>query len=245
MATSWEYATRQVGIGMNTDALKVASEVFHAAQKAGHDVWHIWGMGGVPEHSTGRALDFMVRNEKAGDFVRDLLWKNRARYGLQHVIWEQHITSTTWNPGERTLMEDRGDPTANHYDHVHFLLTGAKFQPLPSGMPPAPPVGQLVVDGVLGPITIRKWQQVMGTPVTGAISKAPEKSPLVTAVQKRLKATSSPSQLITGWGIVLGEDTQTATHLSQYLRPWGAVFNRQLTKTNIMALQRRLNEGQF
>lgn len=248
---SWANATKQIGSGVDTNTLKAGSEIFHAAQKAGHEIWYVWGMGGPPEHSTGRALDLMIRNEKGGDFVRDYIWANRARFGLQHVIWEQHITSTTWNPGVRTKMEDRGDPTANHYDHVHVLFTGAKFQPPSESTPAKPPTsgqpqfppGPLAVDGVLGKQTIARWQKIVGVEVTGVIKS--ENDPLTTKVQQLLKSRVNPAQLVTGYGLVLGKDTQTATHLSQLLRPWGAVFSRQLTKANIMALQRRLNESKF
>ena len=40
----------------------------------------------------------MVNDEAAGDFVRDYVWANRKRLGLEHVIWEQHITSTKVQP---------------------------------------------------------------------------------------------------------------------------------------------------
>lgn len=116
--------------------LKIAEEIFYAAQAAGHEIWFMWGMGSGPEHSTGRALDLMVRNEAGGDFVRDYIWANRARLRLLHVIWEQHITSTTVNPGYRRPMEDRGNPTANHYDHVHTLHFAGDYQP-PSTPPPS------------------------------------------------------------------------------------------------------------
>lgn len=246
---SWAAATAKIGDGMNTDTLKALSEIFHEAQKAGHEIWWVWGKGGPPEHSTGRAGDLMVRNEKAGDWVRDYIWANRARFGLQHVIWEQHITSTTWDPGVRTKMEDRGDPTANHYDHVHVLFNGSKFQAKPSAPanPPAQqpqfPPGPLVVDGIFGKQTIARWQKIMGVEVTGVIK--PENDPLVRKVQIKLKNTVNQAQLVTGWGIKTDEETQTNAHLSQYLRQFGAVFNKRFSTINVKALQRRLNESQF
>lgn len=113
----------------------IAKEVYEAAKKAGHEIWYIWGMGTSVEHATGRALDLMVRNEAAGDWVRNYLWTHRKRLRLHHVIWEQHITSTTVRPGVRVKMADRGNPTANHYDHIHTLHFAGKYQAPP---PPAP-----------------------------------------------------------------------------------------------------------
>jgi len=120
-----------------------SKEIFDAAKKAGHDIWFMWGYDGNAsntEHHSGRALDFMVRNEAAGDWVRNYIWKNRARLGLQHVIWEQHITSTVTQPGVRRKMADRGNTTANHYDHVHALFfTGTYKAPGSESTPVDPP----------------------------------------------------------------------------------------------------------
>ena len=48
---------------------------------------------------------------------------------------------------------------------------------------PAPKPVPLVVDGKLGPATIRRWQQALGTPVDGVISRP---SSLVRVLQQRL-----------------------------------------------------------
>lgn len=117
-----------------------AIEIIKAAAKAGHDIWFVWGAGGG-EHSAppGLALDLMVRNEAAGDWVRNYIWANRARLRLRHVIWEQHITSTVTSPGVRRKMADRGNTTANHYDHNHVLfLEGAYVAPTGAKPPAAP-----------------------------------------------------------------------------------------------------------
>lgn len=102
-------------------------EIITEAAKSGHDVWFCWGMGGG-EHATGLALDLMVKNEAAGDWVRNYIWVNRARLRLRHVIWEQHITSTVVSPGVRRLMGDRGNTTANHMDHNHVLFFGGSYE---------------------------------------------------------------------------------------------------------------------
>ena len=41
-------------------------------------------------------------------------------FGIDHVIFRQHI----WTPYNQKwrLMEDRGNPTDNHMDHVHVAV---------------------------------------------------------------------------------------------------------------------------
>ena len=103
-------------------------EIIKAAAAAGHDIWFTWGCGDG-EHSCppGLALDLMVKNEAAGDWVRNYIWVNRARLRLRHVIWEQHITSTVVSPGVRRFMADRGNSTVNHYDHNHVLFLSGDY----------------------------------------------------------------------------------------------------------------------
>lgn len=65
-------------------------------------------------HPAGRALDFMVSDER-GTALAAYALANRRRLGVTYVIWRQRINSGTgWRQ-----MEDRGSPTQNHMDHVH------------------------------------------------------------------------------------------------------------------------------
>jgi hypothetical protein len=138
VTATWEYVSSKLG-AVKPETKKKAEEIFLAARKAGHEIWFMWGMGSSAEHKTGRALDLMVRNEAAGDWIRNYIWANRARLRLQHVIWEQHITSTVTQPGVRRAMADRGNSTENHYDHNHVLfLTGPYVTP--GNTIPKPPV---------------------------------------------------------------------------------------------------------
>jgi hypothetical protein len=67
------------------------------------------------DHPTGHALDLMVRGEK-GDRIADCALANADELGVKYVIWEQAMNDGSgW-----TEMSDRGDDTANHYDHVHI-----------------------------------------------------------------------------------------------------------------------------
>lgn len=117
------------------------------------DMYVIYGTGGTQDHTLGLALDFMlytrdgrsirteVGNEIAAWFVT-----HSNRLNVSYVIWRQRI----WNPSRDPAgaswdnwrrMEDRGDPTQNHMDHVHvsFKPTGT-YTPPPGGVvtPPTP-----------------------------------------------------------------------------------------------------------
>lgn len=236
--SDWEYVSAK--LGNITEATRaVAHEVFEAAKTAGHDVWYLWGIGPVPEHNSRLALDFMVHNKAAGDWVRDYIWANRARFGLKHVIWWQHITSTVTRPGEVRQMEDRGDSTANHYDHVHMLRFDSGYNG-----PTTPVVStSLVVDGQLGPKTITRWQQVMGTPVDGKISVTSE---LVKAVQRHLNAHIGAGLAVDGQGIRQdGRRYLTVRALQRYLwTPQDGIMSVPVSEV-VKAIQRQLNKNTF
>lgn len=131
--TTWEHASSKLG-AVSPKCRLIAREVFDAAQSAGHDVWFLWGDGSTPDHVYNRqgrpVLDFMVKTKAAGDWVRNYIWENRHRLGLKHVIWAQHITSTTVQPGMKRKMADRGNPTANHFDHNHAEWFAGEYVPL-------------------------------------------------------------------------------------------------------------------
>lgn len=142
MASSYEYVSSKLGKVTGPTKSK-SKELFDAAKKAGHEIWFMWGYDGNAsntEHHSGRALDLMVKNEAAGDWIRNYIWKHRKRLRLQHVIWEQHITSTITSPGVRRKMANRGSTTNNHMDHVHVLFfTGTYQSPGSDSAPIDPP----------------------------------------------------------------------------------------------------------
>ncbi len=73
------------------------------------------------EHSTGRALDVMTSDKATGDAVKDFAVANASAIDLKWAIWQQRM----WYPGGTSkAMEDRGNPTQNHMDHVH-IFSGA------------------------------------------------------------------------------------------------------------------------
>ncbi|KHS52020.1 hypothetical protein [Brevibacterium linens] len=67
------------------------------------------------DHNTGEAVDIMITGS-TGDRIADYLIQNQGALNVKYVIWKQRI----WMPGQGwKSMEDRGDATANHFDHVH------------------------------------------------------------------------------------------------------------------------------
>lgn len=115
-----------------------------------------------------------------------------------------------------------------------------------SGRPP------LRVDGGLGPATIKRWQEIMGTPIDG--STIPPVS-LVKAVQQRLNLAGF-NLVVDGYGIRQGTGvpTETVRALQEYLgaRPafegpppvWDGLLDSPVS-TGVNALQSRLNKGFF
>ncbi|MFD4267140.1 hypothetical protein [Rhodococcus sp. NPDC058481] len=99
----------------------------HVAQ-AGHlmkglfgisDVGGASGRGGNDDHTSGLALDFMVDDVGLGTELADFALNNQSKFGISYVIWQQQYNAGSgWS-----YMEDRGSPTANHYDHVHVSFT--------------------------------------------------------------------------------------------------------------------------
>ena len=73
------------------------------------------------EHADGRAIDIMISGS-AGQAVADWLVANAGTLQVRDVIYAQRI----WTPEQASAgwryMEDRGSPTANHYDHVHVAV---------------------------------------------------------------------------------------------------------------------------
>lgn len=128
MFNSLEHVTSRLG-NVQPATRQIATELYEISRANYHEIWFMWGIGASQEHRTGRALDLMVRNKAGGDFIRSYQWANRSRLRLHHVIWWQRITSTTHRPGVVVLMNDRGNPTANHYDHNHSLFFAGAYRP--------------------------------------------------------------------------------------------------------------------
>lgn len=232
------------------ETMAIAREVFDMAMANGHEVRYLWGYdndANNTEHHSGLAVDFMINNHADGQALRDYIWANRLRLRLKHVIWEQHITSTVTSPGEVRLMADRGDVTANHMDHVHaFFFAGAYQAPGTVTKPPTAPKPipeGLTEDGKLGPKTILKWQQAMGTYQDGIISTP---SQLVSAVQRHLNMKIGAGLTVDGRGIAQdGRRYNTVAALQRYLGTYSDGVMSTPVSSVVRALQARLNQGWF
>lgn len=77
--------------------------------------------GDPEDHGKGLAVDFMVySNEQLGDAVAEytLEQMKSGQSNISYVIWKQRIAGL-WTGYQWQDMEDRGNITANHFDHVH------------------------------------------------------------------------------------------------------------------------------
>ena len=83
--------------------------------------------GGYNDHPSGRAVDVMIPNYTSaqgialGNAVNKYILDNKKHFKLEYTIWRQ-----TYYPavGKSNIMNDRGDPTQNHFDHVHATVEG-------------------------------------------------------------------------------------------------------------------------
>ena len=79
-------------------------------------------------HPAGLALDFMTNDipdgAAAGDALAGYLQEHAGELDVKYVIWRQRIWSPARSAEGWRAMPDRGNPTANHFDHVHLSLNG-------------------------------------------------------------------------------------------------------------------------
>lgn len=171
-------------------------------------------------------------------------FKTHAYKGSNDHSGHVHVNSAFTNKADQTTGTDWG---------LKNFRRKAKPKPKPSTTKPKPPPVKpptesartpLVVDGNLGPKTIKRWQEVMGTTADGKISA---ESDLVEAVQERLKATVDRSLVVDGDGdsLAFGVSRKTIGALQRYLKvPVTTRISAENSET-IKALQRRLNTGKF
>lgn len=140
-------ALRHTGTSkMHLPTLRKAGEILDDLEAGrGKTLAHVWGYDPNTrntEHHSGRALDFMVHNDRAaGDHIANYVIANKERLGLIHIIWRQRIyrgpRSTSKNPkGAWYKMADRGDPTQNHMDHPHAWFAATGYTPLTPAVEP-------------------------------------------------------------------------------------------------------------
>lgn len=184
-------------------------------------------------------------------------WSNHASGTAMDLRWNRHPMgkSATFTAPQAAKIRAQlkfyegvirwGGDYKSRVDEMHFEINkgptdlariATKCKGVVSKPKPAPSVPKtLVVDGVLGPKTISKWQKVMGTPVDGKIDA--DNSELVRAVQARLKATVDHRLVIDG-----DFGPKTKGRLQSYLK---VPVTQRLDSNTVKALQRRLNENRF
>ncbi|KAF5962898.1 hypothetical protein FBULB1_13755 [Fusarium bulbicola] len=89
---------------------------------------------GSSDHCCGLATDFMCSDAGgsatlSGKEIAEWCMRNRNTLNLKYVIWGQKIWTTSVDNTEKNwenwrTMEDRGDLTQNHWDHVHVSYNG-------------------------------------------------------------------------------------------------------------------------
>lgn len=98
--------------------------------------WHIWDnypaiktMYGwrrdvTPDHPAGRAVDVMIpsykTNTELGWAIANYFKSNAKEFNVSYVIYQQKIWSVARSKEGWRAMANRGNDTANHYDHVHI-----------------------------------------------------------------------------------------------------------------------------
>jgi hypothetical protein len=226
------------GGDVETVLMYVATQ-FHRTVESLHDGWcwgyfykQIQGSSSLSNHASGTAIDLNAPNHPMGKSGTFSVAQRNAIRNILHAC--------------EGVVRWGGDYSGRK-DEMHFEIVGnagsvARVASKLRGTQAGPPVAQLKVDGELGPATIKRWQQVMGTGVDGVISHPSE---LVKAVQKRLKVVDA-SLAVDGEGIAQnGKPTNTIGALQRYLK---APVDRKIstpTSETIKALQRRLNENRF
>lgn len=80
-------------------------------------------------HRDGLALDFMIddwqsdEGKKLGDDIASYLQDHGDELGIDHIMWRQRMWLGGAAKDDWSMVEDRGDPTQNHFDHVHVAVT--------------------------------------------------------------------------------------------------------------------------
>lgn len=194
----------------------------------------------IPEH---RAIDVMLgphfNRSDALDLIDDLTSDEDNRPRMNYIIFDEHEYKR-----EHNYEKESYDGEDQHETHVHISGRAAYddnpnpwLEKSPEHDSPSAP-DLLGVDGILGPHTIKRWQQIMGTTVDGVISE--HDSELMRAVQRKLKGTVDHRLEVDG---ELGPKTIAA--LQRYLKsPVDGVISKPKSLV-IKALQRRLNQGKF
>lgn len=84
----------------------------------------------LPWHPNGLAIDVMIPNHdtpegiELGNQIAGYALANAKRWGVLHVIWRQGLYPGIGAP---SWTADYGNPTSNHFDHVHIATDGGGY----------------------------------------------------------------------------------------------------------------------
>jgi hypothetical protein len=110
------------GSGTEAGLTSSAVRLFRAVCTAFPALTTYGGYDNHGEHSSGKAIDFMVSDPSLGQAVADWARTHASELDIYDILWQQHIwTPVRASEGWRS-MPDRGSPTANHMDHVHISV---------------------------------------------------------------------------------------------------------------------------
>lgn len=111
------------GSGTESGLTSRAITLFRSACNAFPALSSYGGYAARGEHGTGNAIDFMITDPALGQALAEWARAHASELGVYDIIWAQRIwtparASEGWRP-----MSDRGSATANHFDHVHILVS--------------------------------------------------------------------------------------------------------------------------
>ena len=81
-------------------------------------------------HPEGLAIDVIIPDWQTpagtalGDRIAQFVSDNGRRFGLEYLIWQRMYIPAG---GEPYLMDDAGNPDANHFTHVHIATYGGGY----------------------------------------------------------------------------------------------------------------------
>ncbi len=83
-----------------------------------------WRRATTPDHPAGRAVDIMIpswrSNSEFGWELAKYFRSNAKRLNIKYIIYRQKIWNIERDDEGWRRMRDRGNHTANHYDHIHI-----------------------------------------------------------------------------------------------------------------------------
>ena len=126
--------TSAVEKGLKPNAIKV----LHAVLAKFPQITTVYGVRPdvLPDHPSGRALDFMLPNYAStsgkvlGFQISRYLQANHQALGVNYVIYDQHIWNELRDQDGWRYMASRGGPTADHKDHVHVTVLADGYRPI-------------------------------------------------------------------------------------------------------------------